>query len=149
MHSTPYYVYLCLLFTSRFYQWFGMKIRGLKNYTCVQIHITVESLLSTSRWPRHTYDWFYTTSVVYLSQILVCFIFKFVLLSHILVVHTNIFFCERLNFNPLMHNFVNFTIVVLTWYDFTPYSILLPMSIYSQIFHTLRIYFRCVIHVTN
>ena len=47
-------------------------------------------------------------------------IFKFDLLHHILVGHTNISFYERLNFNPFMRTFVHFTIAVLTWYDFIP-----------------------------
>ena len=74
----------------------------------------------------------YTTSVARLSRILVhtsqlylisrtyilpiqicnrlhdCFLFKFVLLRHILVGHTNIFFCRRLTFNPFMRTFFTF-----------------------------------------
>ena len=60
-----------------------------------------------------------------------CLIFKFGLLRHIIVGHTSNFFCERLNFNPFSQAFVQFTIVVLTWYDFTLYSKVLPMSILS------------------
>ena len=47
------------------------------------------------------------------------FIFKIILLRHILVGDTNLFLCERLNFNPFMRTFVNFTIYVFTWHDFT------------------------------
>ena len=78
-----------------------------------------------------------------------CFIFKFVLLRHILIVHTNNFFCERLNFNPLIRIFLHFTIVVLTWYDLTSYYIVLPMSIYARILHALIIYCRCIVYITN
>ena len=77
------------------------------------------------------------------------FIFRFVLLGHIPVGHTNIFFCGRLNFNPFSHTFVNFTIFILTWYDFTSYYILLTMSISSQVFHNLSIHCRCIIYVTT
>ena len=55
-----------------------------------------------------------------------CFMFKFVLLRHILVGDTNVSFYERLNFNPFMCTIVHFNIDVLTWYDFTSYSIVLP-----------------------
>ena len=50
---------------------------------------------------------------------LVRFMFKFVLLSHTLVGYTNIYLYDRLNLYHFMHTFVHFTIVVLTWYDFT------------------------------
>ena len=50
------------------------------------------------------------------------FIFKFVSLHQIPVENTNITFFDQLNSNPFMRNFVNFTIVVLTWYDFTSYT---------------------------
>ena len=40
------------------------------------------------------------------------FIFNLILLRHILIVHTSIFFCEWLNFNPLMRTLVHFTIAV-------------------------------------
>ena len=76
-------------------------------------------------------------------------IFKFVLLRHILIGHTNISFCVRLNFNPFIPTFVHFTIVVLTWYDFTTYSIVLPMYISAWVFHTLKFYFRCIIYITT
>ena len=77
------------------------------------------------------------------------FLFKFVLFHHILVGHTNISFCERLKLNIFMRTFVYFTIVVLTWYDFKSYSIVLPVYISAQVFHTLSIYFRCIIYVTT
>ena len=48
-----------------------------------------------------------------------------------------------------MCTFVNFTIVILTWYDITPYSLVLPMSISAQIFWPWSIYFRCIFYVTN
>ena len=55
------------------------------------------------------------------------FLFKFKLLSHIYVCYTNMSFWEQLSGNPSSCNFVLFTIVVLTWYEFTSYSIVLPM----------------------
>ena len=70
-------------------------------------------------------------------------------MRHILVGHTNISFCERLNFNTFMRTFLNFTIVILTWYDFTSYSIVLPMSISAQVFYVLSIYCGFIIYVTT
>ena len=56
------------------------------------------------------------------------FLFKFVLFHHIIVGRTNIYFCEQLNFNIFMHTFLYFNTVILTWYDFTSYSIVLLMN---------------------
>ena len=56
------------------------------------------------------------------------------------------YFCERLNLNIVSPTFVRFTIVMLTWHDFTSYSIVLPMLISVQAFHALSIYFRCIIY---
>ena len=64
----------------------------------------------------------------------VIFMFKFVLFNHILVGYTNISFCERFNFNPFIHTFVYFTIIVLTWYYFTSHSIVLTKSISDWVF---------------
>ena len=84
-----------------------------------------------------------------LNRLCDCFFFIFVFLCHIVVRYTNIFFCERFNFNPFTRKFLHFTITVLNWYDFISYSIVLPMSISDQGFHTLRIYFMCIIYVTT
>ena len=54
------------------------------------------------------------------------FLLKLVIFRHILVGHTNISFYEQLNFNIFMHTFVYFTKVVMTWYDLTSYSKVLP-----------------------
>ena len=77
------------------------------------------------------------------------FLFKFVLLCHILVVYTNLSFCEQFNINPFYCTFVHFTIVILTWHDFTSYSMVLPNSISDRLFHSLSICFRCIIYVAN
>ena len=77
------------------------------------------------------------------------FIFKFVLVRQILVGYTNVYFCERLNFNPFSCTFVHFNIVVLTWHDFTPYFIVFTMSISARVFHTFIMCFRCIIYVTT
>ena len=61
-------------------------------------------------------------------HILVCFI-----MSHTCWPCQHIF-CERLNFNTFMRTFIHFTIVVLTFYDFTSYFILLPISISARVF---------------
>ena len=50
----------------------------------------------------------------------------------ILVVHTNISFCERSKFNPFTRTFVYFTIAIFTWHDFMTYSIVLTMSISAR-----------------
>ena len=73
------------------------------------------------------------------------FLFKFVLFHHVLVGHNKISLCDQLKFNIFMRTFVYFTIVVLTWYDFKSYSIVLLMYISAQVFHTLSIYFRCIV----
>ena len=57
---------------------------------------------------------------------------------------TNILFCEKLSFNPFIRTFVHFTIVLLTWYYFTSYSILLPMSISALVFRLGGICLRCM-----
>ena len=38
-------------------------------------------------------------------------------------------FCKNLSYNPFTRTSIIFTIVFLTWYDLTPYSILLPITI--------------------
>ena len=58
---------------------------------------------------------------------------------------TNILFCERLSFNLFSRTFVNFTIALLIWYDFTSYSIVLPMPIYAFLFRLWGICFRSII----
>ena len=77
------------------------------------------------------------------------FVLKFVLLRHILVGDTDFYFYERLKLNPFSCTFVYFTIVIFTWYDFKSYSIVLPMYISAQVFHTLSIYLRCIFYVTT
>ena len=67
----------------------------------------------------------------------------------ILVGYTNISFYERLKYNPFRSTYLHFTIIVLTWYDFTLYSIVLPTSISARGFHTLSISFRYIIYVTT
>ena len=71
----------------------------------------------------------------------VIYLFKFGLLRHIPVGENNISFWERLNINCFMIVFVHFTIAIFSWYNFTLYSIVLPMSISARVFHTLIIYF--------
>ena len=148
--SNPYSVYLCSLVNSRFQRCFSMKVRLFKNSTCVQI-CTYFWFFQHHIGDRVTLRIYQTNYVLCHSRILVRaslaylrsgtyiylntnfnllrdgFLFKFVLLLHILVSHTNIFFCERLNFNIFMGTFVHFDIVVLTRYDFTSYSIVFPM----------------------
>ena len=77
------------------------------------------------------------------------FLFNFFIFHHILVGHTNISLCEQLQFNIFMCTFVYFIIVVMTWYDFQSYSIVLPMYIFDQLFHTLSINFRGIIYFTT
>ena len=77
------------------------------------------------------------------NWLLVRLIFKFSLLHHILVGHTNIFFCELLKSNPFMRTFIKFTIVVLIWYDFTIYyKFYLSKFLlgYLRFEHLLRVY---------
>ena len=59
---------------------------------------------------------------------------RFNLLCHICVIFTNMFFCERLSYNPFNCTYVIFTNAFLTWYELTSYSIVLPVSIYALIF---------------
>ena len=77
------------------------------------------------------------------------FIFKFALLRHIIVGYTNIDLYERLNFDPFIHTFVHFTIVVLNWCYFTSYSIVLLMSVSYRLFQPCSICFRCIMYVTT
>ena len=66
------------------------------------------------------YVWYlYIPPFKFESHLHYCFLFKFVLLCHILVGYTNIFLCERLIFNLFSHTFVHLTIVVLNSYDST------------------------------
>ena len=76
------------------------------------------------------------------------FLFQFVSLRHILVGHASGHLCDRLTINTFSRTLVRFTLVILTWYEFASYSIVLPMSISTRVFHTLSIYFRCIIYVT-
>ena len=120
---------------------------------------------------RNTFEFNYTTSVVYHSRILVRasqaylrsgtyilpililnllrdrFLFKFVLFHHILIGYIKISLCEQLKFH-FFCTFVHFNIVIFTWHDFISYSTVLPMSISARLFHTLSI-FRCIIYVTT
>ena len=81
-------------------------------------------------------------SILKLENILItCFLFKLNLLRQIYVSFTNMSFCEWLSFNILCRAFINFTIVVLTCYYFTSYSIVLPISIYAFVFWLWSIYF--------
>ena len=74
-------------------------------------------------------------------------LFQFILLCHIHVDYTNIYFCEWLNFNTLSRTFIYCTIVIFTWYDFTPYYIVLPTSISDWYFQPGSICFWCIIYV--
>ena len=58
-------------------------------------------------------------------------------------------FCERLNFNPFSRTFVHFNIVILTWYDFTSYSIVLPMSISALALRLWSIFLGILFYTTN
>ena len=64
----------------------------------------------------------------YEKHLCYCFWFKVILLNYIQVGNTKINFCERSSFNPFISIFVHFTILFLTWYDFTSYSIVLTTS---------------------
>ena len=58
----------------------------------------------------------------------------FNLLRQIYVGFTKMSFCERLSYNHFNCNYVLFTIVFLTWYDLTSYSIVLPILVYALVF---------------
>ena len=73
------------------------------------------------------------------------FLFKFILLRHICVGYKKIPFCEQLSFNPFVRTFVQFTIFVLTWYNFTPYYMILTILIPAWVFQPWSILFRCII----
>ena len=71
-------------------------------------------------------------------------------LSHqVLVGHFIVYLCQGLNCNPFSCTFVRSNIVILTWYDISSYSIVLPMWFSAFVFHALNIYFRCNIYVTT
>ena len=53
----------------------------------------------------------------------------FNLLRRVYVGLTNMSFCERLSYKPINHISVLFTIVFMSLYDLTSYSIVLPMKI--------------------
>ena len=76
-------------------------------------------------------------------------LFEFILLCHMYVGYTKIFLCERLSFNLFSRTFEKFTIVVLILYDFTPYSIVLPISISSLVLIHWIICFRCLFYVAT
>ena len=126
----------------------GRDIRGSMNFTCVQLGIP-STYFCLSRWLCHTQNLFITTCIVCCLCLLVRLIFQFILLHHILIGPTNTSFSDRLNLNPFICTFSNLNIVVLTWYDITSYSIVLPMSIYPRLIYSLSIYFRCIIYVTT
>ena len=71
---------------------------------------------------------------------------SFNLLRHIYVGFTNMYFCERLSYNPFHFTSVIFTILFLTWYDLLSYSIVLPISISTLVF-LLWNFFRCIIFI--
>ena len=77
------------------------------------------------------------------------FLFNLILLHHIYVGYTNMCSCERLCFNLFCCTFVHFTIVVLTWYKFTSYSIVLPMSFSVLFIRTWSICLGVLFYVTT
>ena len=108
----------------------GRDVIGCMNSTCIKLCIPsiicifkrACSCVSPAR---------FTCSFILDNHLCDRFVFKFILLRHMYVGYTNISFCQWLNSNPFSRTFVHFTIVVLTWYDFTLSSIVLPMSIYA------------------
>ena len=73
------------------------------------------------------------------------FLRRFNLLRHIYVGFTNISFYEHLNYNPFIRTSIILNIVFLTWYDLTPYSLVLPISISALVFRLRSISFSCII----
>ena len=56
---------------------------------------------------------------------------------------------ERLSYNPFNRTFVLFSIVFLTWYDLTSYSIVLSMSISALVFRILSLVLGVLFYVTT
>ena len=52
-------------------------------------------------------------------------------------------------FNSFSRTYVLFTIVVLNWYNFTSYSIVLPISISDRVFQPRSTCFSSIIYVTS
>ena len=122
---------------SRFNSGFNSNYQVITIYVVHQLRILVRA--SQSYLMSGTYNF----PIQIWNRLRDRYLFNFFLLHHILVVHTNIYFCEWLKFNLFIHTFVHFTIVVLTWHDLTSYSKVLPMSISAWVFHTLSIFLLC------
>ena len=60
----------------------------------------------------------------------------------------SIFFGSLLLGESFVYIFILVTIVFLTWYDLTSYSIVLPVSISALVFLLWSICYMCIIHVT-
>ena len=90
-------------------------------------------LVHASQVSIYVQDLYFTCSN--LNQLCDRLLVKLVLLRHINVGYTNIFFCGWLRSNNFCCTFASFTIVILTWYDITPYSIVLPKSISAWVFN--------------
>ena len=93
------------------------------------------------------YNWWVRAPMVNLSSWWV--LMHFNLLRQIYVGFTNMYFCERLSYNPSNRTSVLFTIVFLSWYDLTSYSIVLLISISAMVFRHSSISYRCIIYVTT
>ena len=98
----------------------GSSVTFIFNYnTSVVFRLGVLVRMSQDYFSSRTYS----LTIKIWNYLCDCFLFKFVLLLHIYVGYTKISFCELLNFNTFSRTFVHFIIVILTWYDFRPYSI--------------------------
>ena len=76
-------------------------------------------------------------------------LFEVILLCNICIVYINVSFSELKRFKPYCCMFVHFTIAVLTWYEFTSFSIILLMSISVWVFWPWSICLECLIYVTT
>ena len=105
------------------------------------------------------FSWCITTFIIFMGLISFpftfennlhyCLLFKFIFLRHIIVAYTNIYFWEQLIFKPFSPTFVHFTIVIFTWYDFTSYYIVLPISVSFWVFQPQIICFGCIVNITT
>ena len=74
------------------------------------------------------------------------FLLRSICFRCIIYARFTLYFCDRFSYNSFKLSFCSFTIVFLTWYDVTLYSILLPVSVSYLVFRLWSICFRCIIN---
>ena len=97
----------------------GFQFAGHNNFSLIGVE-TLEYAKIT-----HTFNSQLRLKIVILQHLTEFVLFEILSLHHIPVRYTNVSFMNNLYFHDFGHTYLQFTMDVLTWYNFTPYSIIL------------------------